>query len=190
MPQFFLYLFVPLIAMVLSKVDVKLLRVPAIVVALCIFTVPAISAVLQTWGYEPIDSWLSLEFGGGIYGSILISEYLLKKGMLKIFRSSWLAIICRASGAVLICSACIFECFSRVRTIFWKPVIQCLAKCSFGIYLIHNIFVTLGLKYVTVSSEKLKIPVVWVLTFAISWLIVWLLGKNKVLARLLFFIRS
>lgn len=214
MPMLFgLYLFVPFLANALRKIDVKLLRIPSIVVAAYIFAVPAISAVMQTWGYEPVDSWLSLEFSGGIYGSILIAGYLLKKGALKKLKSSWLVVICLISAAVLllhlyqafehkydyqlwynnifilICTMCIFEWFSRLKNIFWKPVIQCLARCSFGIYLIHNMFVTLGLEYVNLAPT-MKIPVVWLLTFTVSWLIVWVLSKNKVLARVLFFIRK
>ena len=214
MPMLFgLYLFVPFLANILRKIDLKLLRIPATIAVLYLFAVPVINVILQTWGLDPIASRLSLEFSGGIYGVFLIFGFFFNKGFLDRVKSRWFVIVALISGALLIltlyeafkhqydyqiwyddiflliCSVCIFKWFSRIKKIWWKPLVKSLAKCSFGIYLFHNIFVVLVIRHMEAASVKIMLPFTWAVSIAVSWLLVWLLSRNKTLGKLLFFMK-
>ena len=60
-----------------------------------------------------------------------------------------------------------------------------LAKCSFGIYLIHNPIVMCLRRIIVTPYNSIKTIILFILTLAISWAVVWAIGRNKVLARVM-----
>lgn len=169
---------------------------------------------LRALGREPLGGVLSLDFGGGVYGLLLVGGYLARRGCLRRVRAVWLALAGTACFAGLVwleffayahgvaynvrynCfllagqALCLFELLSRVRRVPAGRLAASLARCSFGIYLVHVPVQTL-LKPVAdgIAVMPLRIVVYFALPLAASWALVHFLGKIPALGRVLFYMR-
>lgn len=208
-----MYIFIPFVANVLKKIDLKTLKMPCVVCLFCLFIIPVINVLLGATGREQIASQLDLNFSGGIYGFLLILGYAMKKGVFHKIKSIYLVIIGCITFAftmglqlfayshaykynvwyncvmLIITTICIFEFLSRIQVNYLKRMVQSLAKCSFGVYLIHNVLIMIFTRYIQVRHASVKIFIIYVLGLGISWLIVSLLSRCKRVSKILFFIR-
>ena len=207
-----IYLFIQLIANMLHSIDIRMLALPFSIAWLCIFVVPEIDLILQWRGHQPIAAQPDMSFSGGCYGIYLIAGYLAKKGVFD--RLSPVALtLSGISGFVATVliqllsyhygigynvwynNATLFITAMSILLIGLKflqnglgpadRAVTSLAKCSFGIYLIHNPIVMCLLRAIVTPYNSIKTIVLFILTLAISWAVVWAIGRNKVLARVM-----
>ncbi len=204
-----LYLFVPLVAIVLNNFNKKVLLIPMTIAIVYLFVVPIVNVIFQ----NEIWNNLELSWSGGIYGTLLIIGYFMKQRVLSNVKRIYLlmiGIIAYISTVVLqyglwqrsieyflwyncifliVTAICIFELCARLEKINLFNIWKNLAKCSFGIYLVHNIIK----EYVVMWVEKLgvilpiQVFLVFITTFLISWGIVQIFSKTFKFARILFY---
>ncbi|MCR5836338.1 MAG: acyltransferase [Lachnospiraceae bacterium] len=205
-----LYIFIPLIANALNRVETSILIFPVTVVALVYTVYPTMNLLLGVWHKElRMRCEIDTTFGGGYYGLILVIGYMAYKGTFKKIKSYILGILLAVSflGTVffqiwmyshnyrynvwydfpllLISAICIFELVSRTNFKSSK-IVEEVSKCSFGIYLIHHPIRTLLVKYINISSNEIKLVMVYVLVFIISFAIVKAISYTKYLKKYLF----
>lgn len=209
-----LYLFVPFVACAVQRLGLRAFAVPVCAAGFFSFVQPPANVVLLALGREPLGGVLSLDFGGGVYGLLLVGGYLARRGCLRRVRAVWLVLAGTACFAGLVwleffayahgaaynvrynCfllagqALCLFELLSRVRRVPAGRLAASLARCSFGIYLVHVPVQTL-LKPVAdgIAVMPLRIVVYFALPLAASWALVHFLGKIPALGRALFYLR-
>ncbi len=208
-----IYIFVPFIAMGLRKFDWQILRFPYIL-AFCFLTgIPTINVFLNSLGLTDylLVQKLDLSFAGGAYGLMFLTGYLFKKGMFRKIKAGVLILIGAASfvftiwiqffaynhgyqynvwytcAFLIITCICIFELVSRREQMKVPGWIINLARCSFGIYLIHYPVRRLLIMNLNIQSQSVKTAVVCVLTLAISWVIIWAVGHLPKISKVLFY---
>jgi len=167
-----LYLLLPLAAMALRNVDVKVLKFPLAILFLYAFGVPFYSLLATLFGKAVPVNQFSLGFSGGVYGMYLIGGYLVKKGLFaKVKRVTlWVLLIVSFALTVAfqlyaygkgmaggvwydfpllpVCVICVFELTSRDRAkIAYNPFICALSRYAFAIFLIHIIVRTVMLPW-------------------------------------------
>lgn len=154
-----------------------------------------------------------MSFSGGCYGIYLIAGYLTKKGVFD--RLSPVALtLSGVSGFVATILLQLLSHHHGIGYNVWYnnatlfitalgmfllglkllqnglgPVdraVTSLAKCSFGIYLIHNPIVMCLRRIIVTPYNSIKTIALFILTLAISWAVVWVIGRNKTLARVMF----
>lgn len=208
-----MYIFLPFVAIVLKKIDRKVLRFPFILAACYIYILPVINVILRANGEETLQRLLYLDFSGCEFGVMFLIGYLYKKGTFKKVKM-WifcLAVMVGVTGTIwcqmfavhnqnvynpwydngFLVLACwgIFGFCMRLRNIPLYPVVKSAARCSFGIYLIHNLFLTKFNEWLPISNILAKIVILWVFSLAISWAIVYAVGKIPKLGKILFFMK-
>lgn len=87
-----------------------------------------------------------------------------------------------------------------VYCLFWKcmdgrkvkPLVESISKCSFGIYLIHPVFINLLYKALDITPTNfpiggvwLGIPILWIFVFGVSWGCTWILKRVPIMRKLL-----
>lgn len=209
-----IYLFIPFVAVALHRFSWRIFCFPWSIALAYLGIVPVINVILAI--SDP-DSRLAvlpaLEFSGGIYGCILVTGYLVRKGFLGKVKRWLLAVLTVVSvgctiviqiysfhhGEVykvwydniflIIASICIFTWFARLKQVRFRSLWENLSRCSFGIYLLHNIVIMILKKYVVIASASVRTAVFWGLALGLSWFVVWLVSHNRIAAKVLFFIR-
>lgn len=166
-----IYLAVPFLAVVVKTFSLRQMALPLIVVffANFIFPIYNIFAGEINSSLHDVSTMLDLSFLGGTYGFYLIFGYYVGNGasfinkiksrfLAAVFAISFLscialeyylysnsyfhsdALLWYQSPFILVCSLCIFELIRRLK--FQHRACTFLAKISFGIYLLHNLFLT------------------------------------------------
>ena len=208
-----IYLFIPLIANMLRSIDICMLTCPFMVAGLGIFAIPEIDLILQWEGYQPIVSQLDFSFSGGCYGIYLVIGYLAKKNLFDRFRSGALTLLGILGFAITVMVQIIsykkgigYNVWYNNATLFitalaifllglryLKNGLGCinvaataLAQCSFGIYLIHNPILMCLRRVIETPFYYRKTITLFVFTLTISWIVVWLLSRNRIVARVMF----
>ncbi len=201
-----IYLFLPLLANCIQIIDKNILKILLAVIFIYSFVVPIISIWNKIQTGESLSVGVELEFLGGYYGFYVIIGYLVKKGEFKNIKT-WIfvigAVIMFASIVgiqlfyyyndyaynvwydcvfILICAFCIFIIISRLPQLYTiQPFIQDIAKKSFGIYLVHNPIRKILGRYTFIGTGDLIMPIkvllLFVITFLLSWLLVTLICK-------------
>lgn len=134
---------------------------PLCVAGFFAFVQPPANVVLLALGREPLGGVLSLDFGGGVYGLLLVGGYLARRRVpaprtRRLAGASRHCMFCRWCGwsfsptrtawrtnvrynCFLLAgqALCLFELLSRVRRVPAGRLAASLARCSFGIYLVH-----------------------------------------------------
>ncbi len=207
------YLFIPFVAVVLQKFGWKTFWLPMLFVLCYSYVVPTINVFLKACQKLEISSVLDLSFGGGIYGFMIILGYFSRKGMFKKISEKYLYLTAVAGLAltvmlqlfsyhhgyqwtlwyncvfVLISAFCIFEIVSRKKKIPFQKLCRSLAKCSFGIYLVHFPLLMLIKRFYMVELVSPSLVISFFLTLTVSWLLVLLLGKIPGIGKILFFMK-
>ena len=98
-----LYLFVPFVACAVQRLGLRAFAVPVCAAGFFSFVQPPANVVLLALGREPLGGVLSLDFGGGVYGLLLVGGYLARRGCLRRVRAVWLVLAGTACFAGLVC---------------------------------------------------------------------------------------
>lgn len=205
-----IYLFIPFLANALQHTDGRWMMLPLGISMAYLSLIPTINIIRQTMGLTMLDHLISLDFSGGIYGILLIMGYYYKKGCFSKIPTVvvFIASICSFIATVgiqmfsfrhgydyqlwydclplIIFVLSLYELISRIPLRGNHKGIQSLAKCSFGIYLIHNpVLMVMGRDLWEPSLIK-KIILMYVLVLLGSWLLVVLIGKIPVVRKIIF----
>ncbi len=78
----------------------------------------------------------------------------------------------------------IYYAFKDKEIKYGKKAIVSLSKYSFGIYLIHEVFIKLAVEIFGVDNALLQIPLFWIIVFSISLLATLIISKIPVLKKL------
>ncbi|WP_296954745.1 acyltransferase [uncultured Dialister sp.] len=212
-----LYICIPFAARALNNLNSKILRFPIGLLSVYAFGLPVLSLIRRIMG-RPDVPWgpaLDLGFAGGMYGLYIILGWCMKKGMLKQFSTSALAIAGFVSfiftvvfqmaahwkgvnynvwynyGFLVICTLCIFELFSRRGHYPFQKAWNWLSRNSFGIYLIHFPFCMLISRKLTAVHMlmPLKVILLWCCILAISVIICLVVDRFPKISRILLYNR-
>ena len=209
-----LYIFIPFVANAVQSVDTKALAFPMIFAGVVLFAVPVINVLMEIHQLGKISSSIDIGFAGGIYGSMLICGFLVRKDCFKQCKSSILLLLAAAAflatvglqlyayqhmmkynvwynnGLLVLCSFALFELGTRIKEYPFKNTIYDLSRCSFGIYLVHNPILLAMHKFIPLQGMlPIQVIVLWFGVFFISWLIVHWISKVPILGRYLFFMK-
>lgn len=210
-----IYIFIPIIANAINKFPVKILRRILVFPVIYLFLVPYLNYVFYLNGYSGISSLVDLSYSGGIYGTYIILGYLIPRR--KIFVRSWkwlfsiLLILLLVAAIVnqeifyqhgveyrywydsiyvFLMIVVIISLLSQIEMIPLKNIFLLISKYSFGIYLIHNIVLTLLIQLLPQTIDRMtKTVILTVLTFLLSFLLVIVISKITKIKKLLFFIK-
>lgn len=159
------YILIPFVGMAFEKIGTKLLAVPLIFYTVYIYAFPVINVVLTALGKDKIIVWLSYGYSGGEFGLYLIWGYLIKKNFFARIKSRYLLMISALSfiltvglqmwslskgihyslwydnGLLLVSCVTLMIFLARIQDLPVKlqKTFSEVAKCSFGIYLIHEL---------------------------------------------------
>lgn len=191
-----LYLLIPVLSNGLRQLQARSLMWILALFSCYAFVLPAVNILLAVKGETAVGYQLSLGFSGGEYGLYLLMGSMVRKGVFRSVRSwmvSLLALLCFV-GTILfqlwcyhegylymvwynfpllyVLGICLLELASRLQSVPFLPIFTVLARYSFGVYLIHNIF----LKWLTpwVESLPMMMPVKVFFSLVIACLISYL----------------
>ena len=191
-----MYLSLPFVTAALEKFHPETIWQATIVFSLLAFLLPFVTTVLAMHGIENVNIQYCLGFSGGVYGIYILIGYLTKKGLFKKYSSNNLRILAIISFAICVVfqyyaftkgfgfdlwyefpfiltgSFALFELCSRRGKVRAYPLVTFLAKYSFAVLLVHNIF-RLPLLPLVVQlpySEPVKAIILWILLIVLSYL--------------------
>lgn len=208
-----LYILIPFVAMVLNKIDLKLLIFPIVIYFFYSFVVPVLSLISKVAGGEAFVSELSLGFSGGTYGLYLVMGFLLVKLDLDRIKNIWLILTSSIffvltvgleiwcvmngygyklwydNGLLFGISIPLFILISRINGLpkIFKCFWQSVAKHSFGIYLLHELVLWIVMKLVSedVFSHAVCTIIRFAITLPASWVAVIIISKIPKVGKLL-----
>lgn len=208
------YIFLPFVADYLKTIDIRILKIPFGITFFYLFLVPVFNVVGQAYGIQPVGNLLDLSYSGGVYGIYLLCGYFIKKGILRSVSADCLAVTSLAffigtvilqmfafdhqiaysvwysNGLLLVCAMVFFELFSRSILKGKMRLLNCLSRCSFGIYLVHNPVLMILKRYVFLGEGMpIRVLGLFVSTFVISWLIVAVIGSIPKVGNVIFYVR-
>ncbi len=193
-----MYLSMPFVSEALEKFDSDTIWQATIVFSLLAFLLPFITMMFDMHGIKNVSVQYCLGFSGGVYGIYIILGYLVKKGQFKHFDSIKLGLIALISFMVclffqyyaftkgysfqlwyefpfvLTGSFALFELCSRMDKVRAYPFVSFLAKYSFAVFLVHNLF-RLPLLPIVVQlpvTEPVKAIILWILLIIFSYIAV------------------
>ena len=159
-----IYLAVPFLAIIVKKIDFKVLLIPIIISIISFILVPNINEISKTFFNEQYSSVLDLSFLGGIYGLYFVLGYYIGNDKFKKLNTLVLITICIIVFALtcyyqfwrynigksykvwydfiglFIVSNCLFELLSRIKIDLNNNVnrfILFISKSSTAIFFIH-----------------------------------------------------
>ncbi len=159
---------------------------------------------MEKFGSPAVYSRMNLYYSGGAYGIYLLCGYLTKKKVFAKIKSIFLilvSIVCFVMGTafewesyvlgkgyliwydfitLLPASVAIFELFSRIQfqKNWFTQMISSISKASFGIYLVHNLFLIYLFRYFKIDFKlPINVSVYCVIAFLASWLVIVLISK-------------
>lgn len=207
-----LYLLLPVVAAGLKGIDPRMLPLPFCVAFCASFVIPEVNVVLRGLDMETLTALPHLEFAGGTYGLCLLMGYFARQGWWNRLKTRHIALVTIAcflatvafqcffysrgvdhslwySNATLVLTAYgIFLLGARLARREWEAVSN-LARCAFGVYLLHNPIVMVLARYLPIAFSPLKLGVVFLSALLLSWGIVAVLSRQKTLGRALFFLK-
>ena len=208
-----IYAFVPFLANGLRSLDIKYFKILFYIVFALLFVPDVINVFARVNNFDSIYSPLDFSFFGGTYGFMCIMGYAVKKEFFKNVPVAVWAILAPvsfgitvwlqyysnsnnveysvwySSALLVITSFSIFNLALRAKGLILKGFFSLVGKYSFGIYLIHNLFVIyLGYNTQTISPLK-KLVFIFLISFFCSLAITFLVCKSKKLGRILFFVK-
>ena len=211
-----IYLFIPYVAAVLQNINAREIFLLGSISFFYMLLVPMANIVLQI--KKPafnIGSLVDLSFSGGVYGTYLITGYIVRKYSYvfqSIKRYIWIAIggfsffllvifqnwtyeagaennlqynVWYNNALLFIVSFSIFQFFLMKR---YKRNINCIlwmSQASFGIFLVHNLFIHFFLSWLPITNELLKTFSIFALTLSMSIIFMLLIEMNKNIAKII-----
>jgi len=93
------------------------------------------------------------------------------------------------NATLFVAAFSIFAFMARIKAVKDNAAIKNLAICSFGIYLIHNPIIMLLIRNVSFTHSSVRVIVVFAITVAISWSVVYCISQIRHIGKVLFFIK-
>lgn len=210
-----LYIFIPFVAIVLQRIDLKYLILPMVVVLVFDFVIPEVNLGITAFGGEALAPQLCLDFSGRIYGLYLIMGYLFYKKVFDRISIKWSVGVLVATSAVsigyylfinangkyctpaynavltLVGAVSLFHIMRAVSGRRLQRLCINIARNSFGIYLIHRpiqkiIEMKKARYHINISNSELDAVLMLAATFLISWAVVELVSRVPVVGKRLF----
>lgn len=209
-----IYLFIPLLSMLLEKLSFKLILLPIGVVTFFLVLVPSINTFLLMIGKPEIQTQLAFDFSGSYYGVYLIIGYLFAKipkekynpyvcfgvailsylftvfyGLLQFSKGKQFNLWYHFIG-VFVCTICIFSAFVNIPKIPISKVFYHFSKNSFGIYLIHLPLQMALLRYANLPrNNPFSVVLMWVAPLIVSDILVTVLSKIPKIGKRIFLMK-
>ena len=204
-----IYIFIPYLSRVLKTMSSKEILLTFSISYIYFFIIPTLNHLKAIqWG-----SVLDLHFSGGLYGIYVILGYLLHKyedQLKSSYKWSFIVVISFISMIFYqklayqlkneifnmwydicllpIITISIFVLCKEMKFSRFRKLITAISKCSFGMYLTHMIFILTFSKYGFlnfIASEELRILLLTITVFVVSFVFVMLLSKLPKLGRIL-----
>lgn len=210
-----IYLFIPLLSMLLEKISVRLLVFPMLVTTVCLICVPSADSLLHMLGKGAIQSQIALDFSGSYYGLYLLIGYLFSKytygrrmsggffalGLAAVAATVlytwiqarrgidfnfWYNFFGAFAGGIGLFGA--FVCLPRIPL---HKVFYHFSKNAFGIYLLHLPLQMLVLKWLQLPpNNPFSVLCMWLLPLLVSDLAVTLFSKIPKIGKRIFLMKS
>lgn len=204
-----IYLFLPFISILLSEIDHKIIFKLGLF-SLLYMTLPAtinpfLNVLKLNFQLSPI---LDLSWSGGYYGLLTLIGYLFYEQN-SLIKQHWLWIPIGISSfsfllwqeyycfthqyaydlwynnivLIILCMS-IFAFILPIKKIIFPKLFTWISKHTFGIYLIHNIFVDYYSKHTTLINYH-RFFYLFIISSLLSLLLVWILDLNKKIGKLM-----
>ncbi len=209
------YLFIPVVSNGLIKNNKEACLLPLLAAGIQLFIFPIISMLSHVFYGKDISSLISIEFCG-CYAYMIIMGYLVKYGIFKKIHNKFLILIqigmflCAVifqiflyqkqfpyniwynCGFLFLSALALFELFSRIKIKKFYNFFYSTARCSFGVYLLHNPIKMLLIHCRWIQVIEIlwvKVIVLFLITFLIAWGGTLILSKISKLGKILFLIK-
>ena len=208
-----IYIAIPYVSKVVHTFSIKTLKIPIILVFVCIFIMPTLNLILKTFKLDQYNCILDMNFLGGCYGLYIVGGYLIREKIIKkiktkllVFTSILFFIIscciqifefehkieyniwCN-SPFIFICTFSLFELFTRINTDnFNKWIVKIftyISKISLSIFFMHIIVEMIFSKYIKMIkiSNPAKVLILFIVSLCISIIVTWLLSKIRLMRK-------
>lgn len=208
-----IYIAIPYVSKVVHTFSIKTLKIPIILVFVCIFIMPTLNLILKTFKLDQYNCILDISFLGGGYGLYIVGGYLIREKIIKKIKTKWLVFtsilffiiscyiqifefehkieynIWYNSPFIFICTFALFELFTRINTDnFNKWIVKIftyISKISLSIFFVHIIVEMILRKYVKMIkvSNPIKVLILFIVSFCISIIITWILSKISIIRK-------
>ena len=206
-----IYIAIPYLSKIVHSFSLKSLKIPMTIVFVLTFILPTINIVLKTFKLEQYKNFLDINFLGGIYGIYIISGYFISNGIMKDIKTINITLISVIffvlscviqifeynnnieyniwynSPLLYLCTLNLFELFTRINTGKISNKIKkeatYISKVSLAIYFIHIIVEMILNKYIKLIrvSNSSRVLILFGISFIITFLIIWLFSKIKII---------
>ena len=206
-----IYIAIPYLSKIVHSFSLKSLKIPMTIVFVLTFILPTINIVLKTFKLEQYKNFLDINFLGGIYGIYIISGYFISNGIMKDIKTINITLISVIffvlscviqifeynnnieyniwynSPLLYLCTLNLFELFTRINTGKISNKIKkeatYISKVSLAIYFIHIIVEMILNKYIKLIrvSNSSRFLILFGISFIITFLIIWLFSKIKII---------
>ena len=215
-----IYISIPYVSKVVHTFSIKTLKIPIILVFVCIFIMPTLNLILKTFKLDQYNCILDISFLGGGYGLYIVGGYLIREKIIKKIKTKWLVFtsilffiiscyiqifelehkieynIWYNSPFIFICTFALFELFTRINTDnFNKWIVKIftyISKISLSIFFVHIIVEMILRKYVKMIkvSNPIKVLILFIVSFCISIIITWILSKISIIRKKVLYIKD
>ena len=204
-----IYIFIPFLAGIFKTMNTKEFLLPVAITYFYYLILPTFNHFKQS----NFSGCLDLNFSGGLYGLYVIFGYLMyryESQLKKFFNFAFAAIFLIISNVLLqfllfsisgmafnlgfymftfqLAAAATFMALKDIKLSMFKDLILKLSNCSFGMYLSHMLFIFIFTKCELlnfISSKSLKIIILAVTVYILSFIFVMLLKKLPRLGKIL-----
>lgn len=215
-----IYIAIPYVSKVVHTFSIKTLKIPIILVFVCIFIMPTLNLILKTFKLDQYNCILDISFLGGGYGLYIVGGYLIREKIIKKIKTKWLVFtsilffiiscyiqifefeykieynIWYNSPFIFICTFALFELFTRINTDnFNKWIVKIftyISKISLSIFFMHIIVEMIFSKYIKMIkiSNPAKVLILFIVSLCISIIVTWLLSKIRLIRKRVLFIKD
>lgn len=215
-----IYIAIPYVSKVVHTFSIKTLKIPIILIFVCIFIMPTLNLILKTFKLDQYNCILDISFLGGGYGLYIVGGYLIREKIIKKIKTKWLVFtsilffiiscyiqifelehkieynIWYNSPFIFICTFALFELFTRINTDnFNKWIVKIftyISKISLSIFFVHIIVEMILRKYVKMIkvSNPIKVLILFIVSFCISIIITWILSKISIIRKKVLYIKD
>lgn len=212
-----IYMFLPFLSKIIKETDYRIISILFFISFIFLFFPTTLNPLLIALEQPQIYPQINLNFFGGHYGLMIILGWFAKKRKFSTIPSWFLGMLacCSYSCTVLIqvysyfkgityniwydsvilviAAYCLFLIFIRFNAIPFKGTITWIGYSSFAVYLVHNMFCVIGntlfQKFALNNLPLYKEIFLFMFSLISSELIVYILSRNKHIAKILFYMK-
>lgn len=212
------YIFIPYVANALKGFSLKSILRPYLLSVVFLMIFPCISIFRLAEKQSVVKSILSLEFSGGVYGLILLGGYIYRRSdylknlsnrilvlLIVVFYFSTVGVqlYCYHRGLaynvwynnllLVVCSFAIFIIINKIKfrngdAPPYYTFVKCIARYSFGIYLVHYPVLMILKRYLTSNALEGALDIS-ILTFVLSFIFVHIVSQCKEVGKIIFYLK-